>query len=85
MGRAWLSRGRQIQHLPAAADRKSRRRFGQHQQVKAGAWRILVGQDATALDTALRAQPEAAYDYPTLARAAAEAQATISVGQVDGS
>ena len=53
------------------------------ERVKAGAWRILVGQDATALDAAVRAQPEAAYDYPALARAAAEAQATSSVGQVD--
>ena len=38
--------------------------------VKAGAWRILLGEDAAALDAAIRAQPEAAYDYPALSRAA---------------
>ncbi len=41
--------------------------------VRAGAWRILVGEDANALDAAVRAKPEAAYDYPTLAKLAAEA------------
>jgi NAD(P)-dependent dehydrogenase (short-subunit alcohol dehydrogenase family) len=35
-------------------------------QVKAGAWRILVGQDAELVDAAVRANPEAAYDYSTL-------------------
>ena len=37
--------------------------------VKAGRWRILVGDDAHALDTAVRADPEKAYDPdgPTLA------------------
>ena len=39
--------------------------------VQAGAWRILLGADAVALDAAVRAQPEAAYDYPALAQAAA--------------
>ncbi|MDQ1422961.1 MAG: hypothetical protein QOD72_459, partial [Acidimicrobiaceae bacterium] len=29
--------------------------------VRAGAWRILVGDDALRLDTAVRADPEAAY------------------------
>jgi NAD(P)-dependent dehydrogenase (short-subunit alcohol dehydrogenase family) len=34
--------------------------------VRSGAWRILVGRDAALLDTAVRAKPEAAYDYPDL-------------------
>lgn len=38
--------------------------------VRAGAWRILLGEDAAAPDAAVRAQPEAAYDYPALAKAA---------------
>jgi NAD(P)-dependent dehydrogenase (short-subunit alcohol dehydrogenase family) len=37
-------------------------------QVRSGAWRILVGEDATRLDAALRARPEAAYDYAELFR-----------------
>ncbi len=41
--------------------------------VRSGAWRILVGQDAKVLDAAVRAKPEAAYDYTELARLAAEA------------
>ena len=41
--------------------------------VQSGAWRILVGEDAKMLDAAVRAQPEAAYDYPELAKIAAEA------------
>jgi NAD(P)-dependent dehydrogenase (short-subunit alcohol dehydrogenase family) len=44
--------------------------------VKAGAWRILVGKDANALDAAVRAQPEDAYDYGVLAKVAANAQVT---------
>jgi NAD(P)-dependent dehydrogenase (short-subunit alcohol dehydrogenase family) len=40
--------------------------------VRSGAWRILVGKDARALDTAIRAQPEAAYDYKTLFGAIAQ-------------
>jgi NAD(P)-dependent dehydrogenase (short-subunit alcohol dehydrogenase family) len=43
--------------------------------VRAGEWRILVGQDAKVVDRAVRAQPEAAYDYAELARAAAAARA----------
>ncbi len=39
-----------------------------------GAWRILVGEDANALDAAVRAKPEAANDYPALAKLAAEAR-----------
>jgi NAD(P)-dependent dehydrogenase (short-subunit alcohol dehydrogenase family) len=34
--------------------------------VRSGAWRILVGRDAGLLDAAVRAKPEAAYDYPDL-------------------
>jgi hypothetical protein len=39
-------------------------------EVQAGAWRILVGADAKVLDAAVRARPEAAYDYAKLAMAA---------------
>ena len=38
--------------------------------VRSGAWRILVGQDARTLDEAVRAKPEAAYDYAELGRMA---------------
>ena len=34
--------------------------------VRSGAWRILIGEDARKLDTAVRAKPEAAYDYAEL-------------------
>jgi NAD(P)-dependent dehydrogenase (short-subunit alcohol dehydrogenase family) len=34
--------------------------------VRSGAWRILVGQDAKMVDAAVRAKPEAAYDYVEL-------------------
>ena len=34
--------------------------------VRAGSWRILVGEDAEALDAAVRARPEKAYDYAEL-------------------
>src|SRR5450755_4740472 len=40
--------------------------------VRSGAWRILVGEDAKTLDAALRAKPEAAYDYAELFSALAE-------------
>jgi NAD(P)-dependent dehydrogenase (short-subunit alcohol dehydrogenase family) len=36
--------------------------------VRSGAWRILIGEDARALDAAVRARPEAAYDYAELFR-----------------
>ncbi|HEY3957862.1 MAG TPA: SDR family NAD(P)-dependent oxidoreductase [Streptosporangiaceae bacterium] len=36
--------------------------------VRSGAWRILVGEDAERLDAAVRARPEAAYDYAELFR-----------------
>ena len=48
--------------------------------VRSGAWRILVGQDATMLDEAVRAHPESAYDYAELGRLAAEASAAQPPG-----
>jgi NAD(P)-dependent dehydrogenase (short-subunit alcohol dehydrogenase family) len=36
--------------------------------VRSGAWRILVGEDAKRIDAAVRAKPEAAYDYAELFR-----------------
>jgi NAD(P)-dependent dehydrogenase (short-subunit alcohol dehydrogenase family) len=41
--------------------------------VRSGAWRILVGDDANTLDAAVRAKPEAAYDYAELAKIATRA------------
>jgi NAD(P)-dependent dehydrogenase (short-subunit alcohol dehydrogenase family) len=35
-------------------------------QVRAGAWRILVGEDAKMIDARVRARPDAAYDYAEL-------------------
>ena len=40
--------------------------------VRSGAWRILIGEDAKKLDAAVRATPEAAYDYAELFSALAE-------------
>ena len=34
--------------------------------VRSGSWRILVGEDAKKLDAAVRAKPEAAYEYAQL-------------------
>ena len=34
--------------------------------VRSGTWRILIGEDAKKLDVAVRAKPEAAYDYAEL-------------------
>jgi NAD(P)-dependent dehydrogenase (short-subunit alcohol dehydrogenase family) len=34
--------------------------------VQSGSWRILIGQDAKMIDAAVRAKPEAAYDYAEL-------------------
>ena len=34
--------------------------------VRAGAWRILIGEDAKLIDAAVRAKPEATYDYAEL-------------------
>jgi NAD(P)-dependent dehydrogenase (short-subunit alcohol dehydrogenase family) len=40
--------------------------------VRSGAWRILVGEDAKMIDAAVRAKPEAAYDYAELFSARAQ-------------
>ena len=48
--------------------------------IRAGAWRILVGQDAAALDAAIRAHPDAAYDYPALAKGTTD-RPTLSRGR----
>jgi NAD(P)-dependent dehydrogenase (short-subunit alcohol dehydrogenase family) len=40
--------------------------------VRSGAWRILIGEDARMIDAAVRAKPEAAYDYAELFGAAAQ-------------
>ena len=42
--------------------------------VRAGHWRILVGDDSIGVDRVVRARPEAAYDYAALAAAAGEAR-----------
>ncbi len=42
--------------------------------VRSGAWRILVGEDAKTIDAAVRAKPEAAYDYKELFSATAAAR-----------
>jgi len=34
--------------------------------VRSGAWRILIGDDARLIDEAVRATPDAAYDYAEL-------------------
>src|SRR5215831_9813156 len=36
--------------------------------VRSGAWRILIGEDAKLIDAAVRAKPEATYDYAELFR-----------------
>ena len=43
--------------------------------VRSGTWRILVGEDAKMLDAAVRAKPEAAYDYAELFSGRADAPA----------
>jgi NAD(P)-dependent dehydrogenase (short-subunit alcohol dehydrogenase family) len=43
--------------------------------VRSGAWRILIGEDARMIDAAVRAKPEAAYDYDELFGAAAQRRA----------
>jgi NAD(P)-dependent dehydrogenase (short-subunit alcohol dehydrogenase family) len=44
--------------------------------VRSGAWRILIGKDAKMIDAAVRAKPEAAYDYAELFRGMAPAPDT---------
>jgi len=55
--------------------------------VRSGAWRILVGADAVALDEYVRAHPDGAYDYAKLTAAATEAAgkdpATVSAEWFD--
>jgi NAD(P)-dependent dehydrogenase (short-subunit alcohol dehydrogenase family) len=55
--------------------------------VRSGAWRILVGADAVALDGYVRAHPDGAYDYAKLTAAATEAAgkdpATVSAEWFD--
>jgi NAD(P)-dependent dehydrogenase (short-subunit alcohol dehydrogenase family) len=46
--------------------------------VRSGAWRILVGEDAKKLDAAVRAKPEATYDYAELFSGLAEEPTTGS-------
>jgi hypothetical protein len=48
--------------------------------VRSGAWRILVGEDAEKIDAAVRAKPEAAYDYAELFSALAERPAAGTPG-----
>jgi len=47
-------------------------------RVRSGDWRILVGEDANMLDAAVRAKPEAAYDYDELFRDLAAARKTAT-------
>ncbi len=49
--------------------------------VRSGAWRILVGEDARKVDAAVRAHPEAAYDYAELRRMVAGTAAAKTPGQ----
>ena len=44
--------------------------------VRSRQWRILVGDDAKMLDAAVRGTPDAAYDYPELAKAADRVRAS---------
>jgi hypothetical protein len=44
--------------------------------VRSGAWRILVGEDAKMIDAAVRAKPEASYDYAELFSETPQAPAT---------
>jgi NAD(P)-dependent dehydrogenase (short-subunit alcohol dehydrogenase family) len=44
--------------------------------VRSGAWRILIGEDAKMIDAAVRAKPEATYDYAQLFSAEPEAPGT---------
>ncbi|MDQ2805009.1 MAG: SDR family oxidoreductase, partial [Pseudomonadota bacterium] len=46
--------------------------------VRSGAWRILIGEDANVIDAAVRAKPEAAYDYAELFSGLGEESAETS-------
>ena len=55
--------------------------------VRSGTWRILIGRDAATLDSVIRANPEAAYDYDELFKLATEEVAAYRdhrVGQGTG-
>jgi hypothetical protein len=43
--------------------------------VRSGTWRILIGEDAKMIDAAVRAKPEASYDYAELFSEMAQAPA----------
>jgi hypothetical protein len=47
-------------------------------QVRSGAWRILIGEDAKMIDAAVRAKPEATYDYAELFSEVAPASAATT-------
>jgi hypothetical protein len=49
--------------------------------VRSGTWRILIGEDARKVDAAVRAKPEAAYDYAELFSAVAGEPAAGTPGQ----
>ena len=49
--------------------------------VRSGAWRILVGEDAKTIDAAVRAKPEATYDYAELFSEMTPAPAPGTAGQ----
>jgi len=49
--------------------------------VRTGIWRILVGKDANMIDAAVRAKPEAAYDYAELFGRLAETLAASPSGR----
>jgi NAD(P)-dependent dehydrogenase (short-subunit alcohol dehydrogenase family) len=46
--------------------------------VRSGTWRILIGEDAKMIDAAVRAKPEAAYDYAELFSAVSEEPTTAT-------
>jgi NAD(P)-dependent dehydrogenase (short-subunit alcohol dehydrogenase family) len=52
--------------------------------IRSGAWRILVGEDAKVVDAAVRAKPEAAYDYDEFARLCGEAAQAAAPGGAGG-
>ena len=52
--------------------------------VRSGTWRILIGEDARKVDAAVRAKPEAAYDYAELFRAVAGEPAVDAGGAAAG-
>ena len=49
--------------------------------LRTGTWRILIGEDAKMIDAAVRAKPEAAYDYAELFKGRVPAPAASPPGQ----